>query len=232
MLVNMANFGADVAGSWKSVGLVSEVTDYDYTTENSSMFLNNLQFNEDETVRSVTTDGTALLKWLDNVVINDNDKTASKFLIKDHDGQKYMFYEWKSGDYTIGGQKPSYYVLKKVDSQNPGVVQINYTTSFVANDITINSWRAERVGDAIRFTLNYDNGTLRNYVFFNPPDGSIVKLFGTEQFLVGQGNVVTVDLPISQLQLITEITMKLSLPNTDEANYVFFNTSQLNSLLS
>ncbi len=29
--------------------------------------------------------------------------------------QKYMFLEWKSGDVTILGMKPYYYVLKKVD---------------------------------------------------------------------------------------------------------------------
>jgi len=34
-----------------------------------------------------------------------------------------MFYEWKSGDYTIRHRKPSYYVLKKVSSETGGLAE-------------------------------------------------------------------------------------------------------------
>ena len=36
-----------------------------------------------------------------------------EYLIKEIAGSKYMFFEWKSGDYTIRHMKPKYYVLKK-----------------------------------------------------------------------------------------------------------------------
>ncbi len=45
--------------------------------------------------------------------MHSGSKTASKYIIKEIDGGKYMFFEWKSGDYTIRGMKPYYYVLKK-----------------------------------------------------------------------------------------------------------------------
>ncbi|MEA3346672.1 MAG: hypothetical protein U9Q21_01115 [Candidatus Auribacterota bacterium] len=53
--------------------------------------------------------------WTNGLVIYNHDfKTASKYTIKEIDGSAYMFYEWKSGDYSIRHQKPAYYVLKKV----------------------------------------------------------------------------------------------------------------------
>jgi hypothetical protein len=35
------------------------------------------------------------------------------YTVKEIDGNQYMFFEWISGDVTIRGQKPFYYVLKK-----------------------------------------------------------------------------------------------------------------------
>ena len=55
--------------------------------------------------------------WTKGLVISDNrTKTASKYTIKEMDGSAYLFYEWKSGDYTFRHSKPTYYVLKKVSS--------------------------------------------------------------------------------------------------------------------
>ncbi len=53
------------------------------------------------------------LTWTKGVVMHHGDKTASLYEIKELGGQKYMFFEWKSGDYTIRHRKPEYYVLKK-----------------------------------------------------------------------------------------------------------------------
>ena len=30
------------------------------------------------------------------------------------DEEKYMFYEWKSGDYIYGNKNPGYYILKQI----------------------------------------------------------------------------------------------------------------------
>lgn len=53
------------------------------------------------------------LTWTKGVVMHSGDKTASRYEIKEAGGRKYMFFEWKSGDYTIRHRKPSYYVLRK-----------------------------------------------------------------------------------------------------------------------
>ena len=46
------------------------------------------------------------------MLIDHGDKTASHYEIKEIQGQRYMFIEWKSGNVTILGRKPMYYVLR------------------------------------------------------------------------------------------------------------------------
>ena len=52
--------------------------------------------------------------WTKGYILDSQDKTASQYTIKEINGTKYMFMEWKSGDYTLRGMKPWYYVLKAV----------------------------------------------------------------------------------------------------------------------
>jgi len=54
------------------------------------------------------------LTWTKGIIMHQGDQTASKYVIKEINGEEYLFFEWKSGDYSIRGQKPYYYVLKKV----------------------------------------------------------------------------------------------------------------------
>jgi len=54
------------------------------------------------------------MAWTKGVVMHrGGDKSAGRYIIKEINGAKYMFFEWKSGDYIIRHQKPQYYVLKK-----------------------------------------------------------------------------------------------------------------------
>ena len=66
---------------------------------------------------AVRSDKEAVLPWMawtKGVVMHrGGDKTASRYTIKKIDGAAYLFLEWKSGDYIIRHQKPSYYVLIK-----------------------------------------------------------------------------------------------------------------------
>jgi hypothetical protein len=51
--------------------------------------------------------------WTKGLIIEPAAKKASRYQIKEIQGATYMFYEWKSGDYTLRQMKPKYYVLKK-----------------------------------------------------------------------------------------------------------------------
>ena len=50
--------------------------------------------------------------WTKGAVIHQGERTASHYDIQEINGQRYLFFEWKSGDVTILGRKPMYYVLR------------------------------------------------------------------------------------------------------------------------
>ena len=52
--------------------------------------------------------------WTKGALIHSGDSTASTYTITKLGNALFMVLEWKSGDYTIRGMKPSYYILKKV----------------------------------------------------------------------------------------------------------------------
>jgi len=100
----------EVIGGWKSVDFVQNIDSFDPTKKSwqGDLFLNNLIF---EAGGSIVGN---FLTWTKGLVLNPHGNTASKYTIKEIDGSAYMFFEWKSGDYTIRHMQPSYYVLKKV----------------------------------------------------------------------------------------------------------------------
>ena len=39
--------------------------------------------------------------------------TKREILIETHEGTEYLFVQWKSGDYSYGGEQPFWYVFKR-----------------------------------------------------------------------------------------------------------------------
>lgn len=113
----------EVIGKWEVVDFVKN--EEDFTTKKTSwkggLPLKNLVFLKDgkmtqPTIGKITSDGVTpveWLKWTNGIVMHLGDKTASSYKIKEINGEKYMMYQWKSGDYIERGQKPCYYVLKQ-----------------------------------------------------------------------------------------------------------------------
>jgi len=101
-----------VIGGWKSVDFVREINQFNPAVKNwrGNLHLNHLIFEEGGTMPC------SGHTWTKGLVIDDD--TASKYIIREIDGSSYMFYEWKSGDYTIRYMKPFYYVLKKVSIES------------------------------------------------------------------------------------------------------------------
>ena len=106
-------------GTWESVDFVGEMEEFkagkkQWGDGKGDLYLKGLIFKPNgRTFKPWWT-------WTKGLVFHSGDRTASKYTIKDIEGSTYMFYEWKSGDYTIRYSKPSYYVLKKVSSQTSG----------------------------------------------------------------------------------------------------------------
>jgi hypothetical protein len=101
----------DVIGTWKSVDFVKTVEQFSpgrKRWKGGELFLKELVFQPGgKTTYSWRT-------WTKGLVLSSSSKTASRYILKEMNGSTYMFFEWKSGDYTIRGMKPKYYVLKKV----------------------------------------------------------------------------------------------------------------------
>ncbi len=129
----------EVLGTWQSVDFVKNVEDFKPDTQDfkGDLFLKELFILENGRTNWAFT-------WTKGLILNAGSKTASKYLIKDINGTKYMFFEWKSGDYTIRHTKPSYYVLKKVEGrlyvESRTVDKIDYP--FVDDPEVIGTWRS------------------------------------------------------------------------------------------
>ncbi len=99
----------DVLGIWRSVDFVNEIDVFQPGKKHwrGALFLKKLIFIRNGKMKPMGT-------WTRSLVLNEQDKTASRYEIKTFDRVPYMFFEWKSGDYFLRHQKPSYYVLRKV----------------------------------------------------------------------------------------------------------------------
>ena len=112
-----------VKGAWEAVDFVPQIkdfkTDKKYTVD--GLYLKKLAFAKDGKMLWTAEKGDlspTSMTWTKGLVINKNESTASKYTIKEINGSEYMFFEWKSGDYTIRGMEPQYYVLKKIDDKD------------------------------------------------------------------------------------------------------------------
>lgn len=101
-----------IVGQWKSIDFVDDMSRFspDAPRWKGELFLKEMVFlPKGRTFRPWYT-------WTKGLIFHSGDHTASKYTMRENDGVTYMFFEWKSGDYTFRQRKPAYYVLKKVSS--------------------------------------------------------------------------------------------------------------------
>ena len=115
---------ADAIGGWESVDFVDNTEDF---IPGKIIWKGDLWFKELRFYVSGKTD--CAYEWTKGLLLHGGDKTASKYFIKDMNGSKYLFLEWKSGDYTIRHMKPSWYVMVKTDSKSLPVPSIENKSS-------------------------------------------------------------------------------------------------------
>jgi bla regulator protein blaR1 len=111
----------EVIGRWESVDFVSEIEEFKADEKQwigGDLFLKEMIFEDNgrATLKNDKVPQGYSRTWTKGLVLNEEDKTASRYIIREIDGSTYMFYEWKSGEYTFRGMKPKYYVLKKTTS--------------------------------------------------------------------------------------------------------------------
>ena len=105
-----------VLGTWNKVDFVRNISDFDPAKKSwTGDYLLQLVFSEGGKIAGTTTQGKGdtRFSWTKGFVIDPMYCTASAYTLKEIGGKTYMFYEWKSGDYTYRHMKPCYYVLEK-----------------------------------------------------------------------------------------------------------------------
>jgi hypothetical protein len=97
-------------GKWGSIDFVSNINEFTPAkrTSKTDLFLKEVSFLPNGRVTPQTG-----WTWTRGLVLNRGDRTASQYEIQEIDGKKYLFLEWKSGDYTLHHCKPQYYVLQQ-----------------------------------------------------------------------------------------------------------------------
>jgi hypothetical protein len=102
-----------VVGEWKSIDFVTSPSNFDPDKSRwpkDKLFLKGLTFLPDGKMPQ------SWMTWTKGKVMHHGDRTACRYEIKEIKGTTYLFFEWKSGDVTISGMKPHYYVLQKAEN--------------------------------------------------------------------------------------------------------------------
>ncbi|MCC6490517.1 MAG: hypothetical protein IT364_23735 [Candidatus Hydrogenedentes bacterium] len=104
-----AQSGGDITGVWRSVDFVPRVEDFQPGRRNwrGDLFLKEL---------SCSDDGTTSIGYTwssDGRIVSKDGKAQARFYTKQENGGAYLFLPWLSGDVTIRGMAPKYYVMQK-----------------------------------------------------------------------------------------------------------------------
>jgi len=105
----------EVRGTWVAVDFVKTEEAFDPGRIHmwGESFLKQIEFLEGGRTRFSFRENRVSERstWTRGLVLSAADKTASAYRIRPMNGKTYLFFEWKSGDYTLRAQRPEWYVL-------------------------------------------------------------------------------------------------------------------------
>jgi uncharacterized membrane protein len=99
----------EIVGFWESIDFVETIEKFSPSirTWSGELYLKNIRFMDNGKTSTRFT-------WTKDWIWHNDGKTKAQYKIKKMNSDTYLFLPWLSGDVTIRGQKPRYYVLKKV----------------------------------------------------------------------------------------------------------------------
>lgn len=115
----------DAVGQWEQIDFVASIDEFDSKNITKRDYIETGIHNFYDDGREIhyadKKNGIAECKWTKGYVVElSEDDTISEYVIKQINGKTFMFIQWKTGDYTVRGQKPNYYVyLKTSDIPDP-----------------------------------------------------------------------------------------------------------------
>ena len=101
-----------VIGEWKVIDLLRDPNDFGRDKRRSGLFLEKLSFEPDGKCVYSAKDRSWTKKYTKGVVIDEREKLACHYELRELDGREYLILEWKSGDYVFG-RKINWYVLER-----------------------------------------------------------------------------------------------------------------------
>jgi len=113
-----------LVGKWETVDFVDTVEEFDpeHRSWQGDFYLKGMEF-----MQGGRTSGP--WSWSNGTIYHPGDKSLARYVIQDMNGQRYLLFEWISGDVTQRGMAPKYYVLKYVGPSTaptaPADVKIN-----------------------------------------------------------------------------------------------------------
>ncbi|HEW78665.1 MAG TPA: hypothetical protein ENH34_01680 [Phycisphaerales bacterium] len=178
----------EIIGTWRSVDFVREV-EYFKPGEKQwtdDLYLKRLTFYKDGKTSGPWT-------WKDGYLWHPGNRTKARYLIKKMDGSTYLFMEWMSDEVTIRGQKPPYYVMKKV----PTTVRSQPLEGLIAH------WKFdEGSGNTAYDSAGKNNGTIHGAKWTTGKIGEALSFNG-------DGDYVTVGSDVSIADIADNFTISL-----------------------
>jgi len=104
----------ELVGKWLSVDFVNTIEQFN---PEKKFYSGDLYIREITFIEGGKSVDNPSIRWTKDYIMLEEYKTAGKYEIKHINGETYLFFEWKGGDYTIRGMDPSYYVMKKVEEK-------------------------------------------------------------------------------------------------------------------
>ena len=190
-------------GEWESVDFVTSPAEFDPATRKwkGDLFLGAVAFNAN---------GTTSLgwKWDGNNLTHSNGTSSFSYHVQLLKGKKYLFLPWLSGDVTLRGENPQYYVLKETKFyQQRHTIQLfangsgTRSTEIRARNTTSQSEEMtrfrhdhknivsikDRAGKDMRFEVNPYNHQFQYSVHFNtavlPGEEMVYVIMSKENYL-------------------------------------------------
>lgn len=111
-------------------------------------------------------------------------------------------------------------------------MNVEFNSNYSSGGFKVKSFKASRIGDSVRFTLDYESSRDCDYSFFNPPDGDILMKVIRDGIRKGVNKskiTLTMD-EFNKILSAESITLMFRFDN--KSNWINFDPSQLRSLLN
>ena len=113
----------NLLGKWEYISFIKNIDDfnplYPHVLKEEDRYIKAMEFKPNGEVGLATTLPNAFqykYTWTNGYIINHDETTCASYVIKNINSVDYLFFEWKSGDYTLRGMTPWYYVLKRISN--------------------------------------------------------------------------------------------------------------------